>query len=214
MKGHSERVPGKNIRDFCGEPLFFRVLNTLHGSRFVQQILINTDSPQIAEMALSQSAKVQIVERPKALQGDFVPMNDILEHDLAHCREDHVLQTHSTNPLLQIQTLDAALQQYFASLNTHDSLFSVTEWKTRLYWQDGHAVNHNPEELLRTQDLPPIYEENSNIFIFSKQSFRSAGNRRIGSRPQMFPMDRLEAVDIDEEADFILAEALYAKREQ
>lgn len=212
MKGHSERVPNKNIRDFCGQPLFFRVLETLDSSAMVDEIIINTDSAKIAEMALTQSEKVKIIRRPENLQGDFVPMNDILNFDLEHCRNDHILQTHSTNPLLRTETINRAIEKYFSDLPARDSLFSVTQWQTRLYWENGEAVNHDPKELLRTQDLPPLFEENSNIFVFSKDSFRSAGKRRIGTRPSMFKMDRLESTDIDEESDFILAEVLYSRR--
>ncbi len=70
-------------------------------------------------------------------------------------------------------------------------------------------MNHNPKELINTQDLPPLYEDNSNIYIFSKQSFTASGNNRVGLKPQMFLIEKLEAVDIDEEEDFILAEMLY-----
>jgi CMP-N-acetylneuraminic acid synthetase len=63
--------------------------------------------------------------------------------------------------------------------------------------------------LLRTQDLPPLFEENSNFYIFSKKSFNDAGNKRIGLHPAMFIMEKLEAMDIDEESDFVIAELLY-----
>ena len=94
-------------------------------------------------------------------------------------------------------------------MNDYDSLFSVTKWQTRLYWDADRPINHNPHELLRTQDLPPVYEENSNIYIFSKSSFRKAGEQRIGLKAQMFEINKIEAIDIDEEADFIMAERLY-----
>jgi CMP-N-acetylneuraminic acid synthetase len=141
-------------------------------------------------------------------------MNDIIAHDLSVSNSEHYLQTHSTNPLLTMGTLNTGIQNYFASLDRYDSLFSVTKMQTRLYWQDGKPVNHNPQELIRTQDLPPVYEENSNFFIFSKQAFATAGNKRIGLTPLMFPMDKLEAIDIDEEVDFMLAQTLYQLKSQ
>ena len=72
--------------------------------------------------------------------------------------------------------------------------------------RDGSALNHDPKVLLRTQDLPPIYEENSNLYLFTAEQI--AGGRRMGDRPILFEIDPLEAVDIDEEPDFVLAEAL------
>ena len=104
--------------------------------------------------------------------------------------------------------MKSAIKEYFSSLDNYDSLFSVTKLQTRLYDQTGEPVNHNPRELLRTQDLPPLFEENSNIYIFSKTSFYAAGSKRIGKKPKMFAMGKLEATDIDEETDFILAETL------
>ena len=208
MKAHSERVPNKNMRDFCGKPLYHRVLEALLGSRHIKEVCINTDSKQIAEDAHSNFDRIRIIDRPQYLQGDLVPMNDIIAYDLTQIEGEHFLQTHSTNPLLTIPTINHAIEAYFNNLDRCDSLFSITRLQTRLYWQDGRPINHNPDELLRTQDLPPVCEENSNLYIFSKKSFQKH-KRRIGEKPYLFEMDKIEAVDIDEETDFQIAEALY-----
>jgi len=208
MKGHSERVPNKNMRDFCGKPLYHRILEVLLASKHISQVYIDTDSKQIADDTLSNFNQVQIINRPKNLHGDFVPMNDIIAYDLTQIEGEHFLQTHSTNPLLTTSTINNAIEAYFNSLNRHDSLFSITRLQTRLYWQDGRPINHNPDELLRTQDLPPVCEENSNLYIFSKKSFQKH-KRRIGEKPYLFEMDKIESIDIDEETDFQIAEALY-----
>jgi CMP-N-acetylneuraminic acid synthetase len=210
MKGHSERVPNKNLRDFCGRPLYHRVMESLLASGHVAQVAIDTDSEAIAADAVKRFDRVTIIDRPKAIRGDFVSMNAIIAHDLSVLGGEHFLQTHSTNPLLTASTVDRAVEAYFENLDRHDSLFSVTALQTRLYWKDGSPVNHNPGELLRTQDLPPVFEENSNLYIFSRSSFARGGGKRIGTKPLMFEMDRLEAVDIDEEADFRVAEALFS----
>lgn len=213
MKGHSERVPNKNMRLFAGNPLYHCIASVLEDSPLISSIVINTDSPVIAKDAEKHFSKVRIVNRPENLQGDMVPMNDIIGYDISVCEEEHFVQTHSTNPLLKIKTLESAIASYFDNLPTYDSVFSVTKLQTRLYWESGEPVNHNPQELLRTQDLPPLFEENSNFFIFSRSSFQAAGQKRIGVRPYMFPMDKLEALDIDEEEDFILAETLMTRRQ-
>ena len=118
----------------------------------------------------------------------------------------------ATNPLLTSATLDRAIETYFSNLDEYDSLFSVTRLQSRLSGQDGSPVNHNSDELIRTQDLSPIFEENSNFYIFSKNSFNNAKKNRIGLKPQMFEVDKLEAIDIDEQQDFELAEILYKMR--
>ena len=212
MKGHSERVSGKNIRPFAGLPLFHHIAQVLQDSDLVEIIIINTDSDFIANNATEHFSKVRIIDRPESIRGDMVSMNTIIAHDLSVTPGEHFLQTHSTNPLLTIATLDRAIAEYFAMDRTYDSLFSVTKMQTRLYRESGEPVNHNPEELLRTQDLPSLFEENSNIYLFSKTSFAAAGNKRIGKTPKMFVMDALEAIDIDDHETFRLAEAVRALR--
>lgn len=212
MKGNSERVPNKNLRLFDGKPLYHAIISELLKSKYINQIVINTDSEKIKEDANTNFPSVIIVDRPKEIQGDFVPMNDIIEYDMKQIDSDIYIQTHSTNPLLKYETLDSAIKAFIDSNGKFDSVFSVTRLQTRLYWEDGKPVNHNPTELLRTQDLPPVFEENSNFFIFTKESFENVGKKRIGLKPLMFPMNKIEAQDIDEPEDFILAETLYKIR--
>jgi len=210
MKGNSERVKNKNMRDFCGKPLYHAVMKSLSASKYVDKVVINTDSAVIAEDAKENfGGRVVIVKRPVDIQGDFVSMNIIIGHDLSVTKGEHYIQTHSTNPLLKPETIDKATERYFSSLDEYDSIFSVTKVQTRFYDENASPVNHNPQKLIRTQDLEPLFEENSNFYIFSKDSFRNAGDNRIGIKPQIFEMNKLEAVDIDEPEDFIMAQILY-----
>ncbi len=209
MKGNSERVKNKNMREFAGKPLCHAVLSELSKSRYQPTIAIDTDSETIKQDLSIHFPKVQIIDRPTELIGDFVPMNDIIRHDLSVLDADVFVQTHSTNPLMLASTLDRALDEFTANRDRYDSVFSVTRFQTRLYWKDGSPINHNPAELLRTQDLPPVFEENSNFFIFTRDSFLNSGGKRIGITPLMFEIDKIEAVDIDEPVDFTIAEILY-----
>ncbi|WP_207653896.1 cytidylyltransferase domain-containing protein [Clostridium sp. BSD9I1] len=207
MKGHSERVPNKNIRDFAGEPLFFKILESLEKSRYIKDIYIDTDSDVIQELAI-KNFDVKFIRRPKELIGDFISMNDIINYDLTQIDSPYYIQTHSTNPLLTTETIDKVIEFYFENISTYDSLFTVTRLQTRLFDKNQNAINHNPNELIRTQDLSPVFEENSNIYMFSKDSFIK-NKQRIGKKPYMYELDKYEAIDIDDESDFILAEALY-----
>lgn len=210
MKGHSERVPNKNMKLFNGKPLYHAIMSQLQQCDLVSRIVINTDSEIIANNALKYFDKVLIHWRPEEIQGDFISMNDIIDYDINKISDcNHFMQTHSTNPLLSYRTIEIAINKFFIeSENCYDSLFSVTKFQSRFYWKDGRAINHNPDELIRTQDLSPIYEENSNLYIFSKDSFKNADNKRIGLNPFLFSMDPLEAIDIDNQEDFVLAETL------
>lgn len=211
MKGHSERVPEKNIHDFAGKPLLFYILNTLSKSKFVNAIYVNTDSDKISETINKLFPKVKIIIRPEQSRGDHVSMNKVITYDISQINNGHFLQTHTTNPLLQTITVDNAIQKYFESLETNDSLMSVTRLQTRLYDHDGKPINHNPNKLLRTQDLNPVYEENSNLYIFSKESFCN-NNNRVGKNPLLFEIDGLESTDIDTPNDFKIAEILMREK--
>lgn len=207
MKGHSERIPGKNTRSLCGRPLCGWILETLQDVDAVGQIVVNTDSGEIAELVSDRYGAV-VHRRPRGIRGDFVSMNRVIEDDLRRLTgREHFLQTHATNPLLSGQTLRRAISRYFDALGTRDSLFSVTRHQARFYDADGRPVNHDPSRLERTQDLSPLYEENSNFYLFSRTSFFRKGDR-IGERPGRFEVPSLEAVDIDEPDDWRLAEAL------
>jgi CMP-N-acetylneuraminic acid synthetase len=121
--------------------------------------------------------------------------------------------THTTNPLLRTATIASALQAYAKSLQagTCDSLFTVNRFQSRFYRQDGSALNHDPKNLIRTQDLEPWFEENSNLYIFNKQSFRVT-NARIGSKPLMFEVPKAESADIDDQEGWDIAEAIAKSR--
>ncbi|MGK0307148.1 MAG: CMP-N-acetylneuraminic acid synthetase [Urechidicola sp.] len=212
MKGNSERVPNKNLKDFCGRPLYHLVLETLLESKYIEKIIVNTDSETIKQDAKRNFGdKVIIHDRPKEIQGDFVSMNKIIEYDIANYKADIYIQTHSTNPLLTVESVNIAIEGMINILKNKefDSIFSVTKIQTRLYDEKGKAFNHNPQELIRTQDLPPLFEENSNFYVFTESSFHNSGGKRIGNSPQMAEIDKLEAVDIDDPEDFIIAETLY-----
>jgi CMP-N-acetylneuraminic acid synthetase len=211
MKKNSERVPNKNMRLFNGKPLYHWVVKTVLDSPYVSEVIINTDSEDIKNDALINFERVRIIDRAESIQGDFVSMNAVIEYDLKNSEGEHFMQTHSTNPLLKTSTINKAIETYFNNLEKHDSVFGVTMHQTRLYWEDGSPVNHNPNELLRTQDLPPLFEENSNFYLFSKETFLGNDKKRIGKKPKMVAVDKLEAVDIDNMEDFIIAELLHKR---
>jgi len=210
MKGNSERVPNKNLKLFNGKPLFHAIIDELINSKYINKVIINTDSDLIAESAINTFQDfVSIHKRPKSIQGDFVSMNKIIEYDLNNSDSDIYIQTHSTSPLLTIKSLDAAIDKMISNSTDFDSIFSVTKIQTRFYDKNGAPFNHDPKELLRTQDLEPLFEENSGFYIFTRESFKNAGHKRIGLIPLMFEIDKIEAIDIDEPSDFIIAETLH-----
>ena len=207
MRHHSQRVPGKNYRDLAGKPLYQHIIETLLAVPEINEIVVDTDSDSVMNGLRANYSQVKIIDRPEHLRADDLPMNDILVYDTEQFPADFYLQTHSTNPLLKSETVSKAIQTFNEKYPKHDSLFSVTRWQTRFYDQDGNAVNHDPNELIQTQDLPPMYEENSCIYIFTRENL-IAKRHRISDNPLMFEIPRLETVDIDEESDFQIADIL------
>ncbi len=212
MRHHSQRVPGKNYRPFVDRPLFHHIIATLLACPSVAEVAIDTDSPEIMDQCRSAFPGVRLLPRPAHLRADTTPMNDVLLNSTAQIEAEFYLQTHSTNPLLKIETIERAIAELREAVPAHDSLFGVTRLQTRLWDGLARPLNHNPNILLRTQDLPPVFEENSCLYLFRRETLVARHNR-IGDRPILFEIDRLEAQDIDEEADFVLAEMLYRRRQ-
>jgi CMP-N-acetylneuraminic acid synthetase len=210
MRHQSVRVPGKNYRDLAGKPLFHHILISLMECTEFSNIVVDTDSPTIMQGIRENFPTVEILERPQHLRSDMTPTNEILLHDVLQFPADLYLQTHATNPLLKPATISRAIKKLKVNYPEYDSLFSATRLQTRLWDELVRPINHNSAILLRTQDLPPVFEENSCMYIFSRQTLEMRRNR-LGERPFLFEIDRAEAWDIDEELDFLIADLLMSQ---
>lgn len=213
MKAHSARVKSKNFRDIAGKPLFRWILESLMDAPKIDQVVINTDARSIlSENGLNEgdyNGRLIIRDRKDELLGDFTSMNLILEDDVAAVESDAYFMTHTTNPLLSASTIGSLIEKFHAARATcaTDSLFTVNAHQTRFYTPEGSPINHDPNNLIRTQDLPPYMEENSVAYVFTRDSFAKT-KARIGVNPLMVVTPRLESVDIDEVWDWYMAESL------
>ena len=204
MKANSQRVKGKNFKIFNGKPLFRWMLDTLLAIKEIEQVIINTDAREIlAENSLVETDRITIRDRKPEICGDMVSMNLVIEDDVQNIDADIYLMTHTTNPLMTTKTVEGALRSFQEQKNkgSADSLFTVEKIQTRFYRKDGSAVNHDPDNLIRTQDLEPWFEENSNLYIFTKEAFAKT-NARIGTKPIMFETPKFESIDIDTPSDW------------
>lgn len=211
MRHHSQRVPGKNYRLLAGRPLYEYIVESLLNVPEIERVVVDTDSEPVMEGLRARFPAVQVIRRPEGLRADDVSMNDILLHDTARLDAGFYLQTHSTNPLLRSGTISRGIRALLAAYPARDSLFSVTRLQTRLYDQAGRALNHDPAVLIQTQDLPPVYEENSCLYMFTREGLEQR-RHRIGERPLMFEIDAAEAWDIDDELDFAICEFLMGRK--
>ncbi|MDA8930283.1 acylneuraminate cytidylyltransferase family protein [Bacteroidia bacterium] len=208
MKHTSTRVPGKNYRAFGDKMLFEHILLTMLACEKIDLVVVDTDSQTIMDKIATDYPKVKVLERPEHLRPGDTPMNDVLLNTISQVPSKFYLQTHSTNPLLTQKSIDAAIDKFEAKFPIYDSLFSVTRLQTRLWNELALPMNHNPNILSPTQDLPPVYEENSCIYLFTEEILRKKHNR-IGDRPMMHEIEPIEAQDIDTEQEYLIAEAIY-----
>ncbi len=213
MRHHSQRVPGKNYRSLAGRPLFHHIVDALLAVPEIEQVVVDTDSEPIISDLRSSYPAVLVIDRPENLRPDDISMNDILLHDTSQVQADFYLQTHSTNPLLRPQTISRGIHAFLEAYPKYDSLFSVTRLQTRLYDRDGRALNHDPGVLIQTQDLPPVYEENSCLYLFTRENLLQR-HHRIGQHPLMFEIDPAEAWDIDDELDFAVCDFLISRKQK
>ena len=214
MKANSERVPNKNFRLIGGKPLYYWMLETLFAIEVIDRVIINTDADQELFSNFIDNNKLMIRKRKPSLCGDLVSMNKIIEDDILSDSNETFLMTHTTNPLISAKTVNNAINIFMnRDKNKYDSLYSATKFQGRFYYEESVAINHNPNELLRTQDLPSVYLENSCLYLFEKSIFLDT-KTRIGKKPILFETPQLESVDIDTEDDWYLANLLISDKSQ
>jgi len=222
IKEHSERVPRKNFREFCGKPLYLHTLYKYDGLDV--KIFINTDSEEIENEIKKEQKKgrlfnVNVIRRKNKLIGDDVSVNlliqDFLDEKYVEWN-DWIAQIHVTTPFLNAETVIKSLEymlikglirhedKFKNKIGEYDSATSVTIHRARLWRNESYGfcpVNHNPMKLEKTQDLPVLYEENSCFYIFNRNNFNKIGGYRVGKMPYFSTIYFPENLDIDTEED-------------
>ena len=198
IKLSSERVPNKNFTLINNKPLFFYILKTLKSVKSVSQIVIDADDQAVVDEIKKYFDNLDIFIRNPKLLSPVESVNNIINSNLENFKNETVIQTHVTNPLLHPNTLKNALNEYATNKK---AIFSVNALQSRFYNSKLEAINHNPDELIPTQDLDIIYEENSNFYIFSKDQFIENNNKRLSSESTPFVTSTYESIDIDNQED-------------
>lgn len=189
------------------------MLEKLNQIECIDKIIVNTDAPNLISTDHFVRGKILKKKRKKSLCGDKVSMNLIIRDDVENEIADYYIMTHATNPLLKTATIEKAIDDFFSKYKDKkaDSLFTVNKIQSRFYDKYSNPINHNPKDLLPTQDLDPMYEENSNLYIFSRESFLIT-NARIGQSPLMYETPLLESIDIDHQDDWDLASLIFKQQ--
>lgn len=202
LKKHSERVRNKNFRPLGGKPLYMWAVETARYAR---------SSGWVDQVAIFGRGDIRCHVPPDVrfiseVEAETRTDSNRLLSDLANgCDTDFVLMLNATSPFIRGETISTAVDG--VSTGRHDSACTVRELRGRLWTSDMQPLNHNPEVCERTQDQSPIYLESDGFWLGSRDLFANE-RRRVGYRPAFIPVAGIEAIDIDTEDDWKLAEAI------
>lgn len=202
IKLTSSRLPGKNIKPFFdGTPLMTFIQRTCLASRIDEVYVYCSDEaarPYVID-------GVKFLKRPEYLDGDNINANDIISEFMKTVEADIYANAHTTSPFAGTESINTCIER--VASGEYDSAFCAEAVRTFM-WQDGKPLNFDPSHFPRTQDLPLILAETSIAYVFPRETFLRYG-RRVGVRPYVHEVGRIEALDIDYPEDFALADAVY-----
>lgn len=203
MKLNNQRLPQKNTKCFTnGKPLCHYILTTLLSIKKIEKVYVYCSNPEIKNFIPKE---VEFLQRPVTLDQDKTKMNEILELFAKEVDSDIYVMTHTTAPFVKAESIVKGIEA--VEMNQYDSSFAAKKLQDFL-WQDFKPLNYELDKIPRTQDLPIIYEETSGFYIYRADVINKMG-RRIGQNPYIVEVGEIEAIDIDEEEDFIIADAVY-----
>lgn len=205
MKLNNRRLPQKNIKAFTnGEPLCRYILSTLLKVEGIDEVYVYCSDPVITDYI---PEGVKYLKRSASLDLDTTKMNEVLECFARDVPADVYVMTHTTAPFISAESISKGLRAVISG--DHDSSFAVKKLQDFL-WKDGKPFNYQLDNIPRTQDLPPLYEETSGFYIYRSEIITDM-HRRIGNTPYLVGVGEIEAIDIDEPEDFEIADAVYNK---
>lgn len=209
IKSRSTRVPGKNFRNLNGVPLYEHIITNAIMSKAFDKIYVDTDSKEIKEFAAHRNCDV--IHRPQYMTKDNVNGNDLLVYDSNVVEEGkYLFQLFATAPFLKPDTIKNCVNFLKDNLNIYknlyDSVFTATE-ESGWFWFMDTPVNYNPSVLPRSQDAKHLIKESTGLYGITRDSLNK-NKCRIGSRPYPYLINSLEAIDLDTEEDFKLAEIM------
>jgi CMP-N-acetylneuraminic acid synthetase len=203
MKLNNERLPNKNTKCFDnGQPLCSYILNTLLTIDGLDEIYVYCSNPAI--MAYIPEG-VTFLQRKASLDTSETKINEVLGCFAKDVDADIYLMTHVTSPFIKAESIQEALNK--VKSDEFDSAVAVQKIQDFL-WLDGRAFNYDLNNIPRTQDLPLMYSETSGFYIYRKDIIVKH-NRRIGFKPYLKEVSKIESIDIDEYEDFEIANAIY-----
>lgn len=203
IKMNNERVPGKNTR-IIGEntPLIQLILNTLLDVKNIDEVYVYCSNDEIKKYMLPC---VRYLKRDRKYDTADADVNDMFYTFSETIPADIYVLAHATAPFLKSESIYNAIEA--VKSGEYDSAIAVRKMQEFL-WKDGQAVNYNPKQIPRTQDLDPLYVETTGMYVFTKQVIQNVKSR-IGNNPYLQIVSPIEAIDINNPEDFDIADAVY-----
>lgn len=203
IKLDSQRIPEKNIKPFYdGTPLMAFIQRVCLESDRIDEIYVYCSDDRVQKYILPG---VRYLKRPGFLDGDSINANDFIREFLKAVEADIYVNAHATSPFARVDTINRCIDQVAGG--GYDSAFCAESVKAFL-WAQGKPINFDPDHFPRTQDLPPVYAETSIAYVFKRETFLKY-NRRVGIKPYIQQVGKIEAMDIDYPEDFEIANAIY-----
>lgn len=203
MKLNNRRLPQKNTKSFTnGHPLCTYILNTLKKVNGIDDIYVYCSNEEIKEYL---PMGIKYLKRDVSLDRDTTSMTEVLTAFSTEIIADIYVMTHTTAPFISVESIERGLEA--VKNEAYDSAFAVRKLQDFL-WKNGIPFNYSLDNIPRTQDLEMMYEETSGFYIYEKNVMQQQ-HRRIGEHPYLVEVNEIEAIDIDEPEDFLIADAIY-----
>ena len=206
VRGGSKRVPRKNIRPFGGSNMLTLKVEQALRLRDVNKVVVTSDDDEMLQIAEDLGAYP--MKRDPFYASDTVPMGDVYVHlaSIMDCKD--ILWTPVTSPLVTDETVQECIDIYKRETD-YDCVVTTNIIKEYM-WLDGKAINYDPKNHPRSQDLPDIYALNFAANILPREIMIKNKNI-LGDKFYPYMLDEIEAIDVDTEFEFMLAEILYEK---
>ena len=198
---NSKRVPFKSIREISGVPLVSKAISILNRVNSISETILYCSQDCIKKY-IDPDSKYSFIKRPSYLDGDNITFNDILESIIDDIDGDYIVFLSCTSPFIKPETIQDMINKIEAG--DYDSAFLANELYS-FCWFDGKPLNYELDNVPRTQDLKPVIQETSGLYIFSKELFKKH-KRRIGFNPYIKTVDMFEGWDIDTMDELRIAE--------
>lgn len=203
IKLNNERLPNKNIKPFDnGLPLCHYIFETLKKINNIDEIYVYCSNPKIKEYIPNN---VKFLKRSETLDQNSTKINEVLTAFANDVAADIYIMTHATAPFISPKSIEKGLDAVISG--EFDSSFAAKKIQTFL-WKDNKPFNYDLDNIPRTQDLSPLFEETSGFYIYKWNTIVN-NNRRIGKNPFMVEISTIESCDIDTQEDFVIANAIF-----